>query len=106
MRTIKDQVRTLKAHLEYNLKIKFDPEDAILQWLAKWAGTMLNRYLVGRDGRTAYKRMRTRRCTALVAQFGEAVVFKMLKQERASWGDEVEHHGRWAKGIWIGRSWN
>ena len=22
------------------------------------------------------------------------------------WGEEVEHAGRWAKGIWLGRSWN
>ena len=30
----------------------------------------------------------------------------MLKRERESWGPEVEHMGRWAKGIWVGRSWN
>ena len=33
-------------------------------------------------------------------------MFPMLKREQAKWGPEVEHAGRWAKGIWVGRSWN
>ena len=38
--------------------------------------------------------------------FGETVIFPMLKRERKAWGAEVEHAGRWAKGVWVGRSWN
>ncbi len=30
----------------------------------------------------------------------------MLKRERAAWGEEVEVCGKWAKGVWLGRSWN
>ncbi len=41
-----------------------------------------------------------------MACFGETVLFPMLKRERKAWGDEVEHAGRWAKGVWVGRSWN
>ena len=41
-----------------------------------------------------------------MAGFGETVLFPMLKRERAAWGQEVDHAGRWAKGVWVGRSWN
>ncbi len=41
-----------------------------------------------------------------VAHFGETVLFPMLKREREAWGPEVEHAGRWAKAVWVGRSWN
>ncbi len=33
-------------------------------------------------------------------------MFPMLKREKAKWGPEVENAGWWAKGIWVGRSWN
>ena len=76
VRTIKYQTCTLKAHIEYNLKIKLDPEYAILQWLVKWVGTTLNRYSVVKNGRIGYERMRTQRCQAFVAQFDENVFYK------------------------------
>ena len=66
----------------------------------------MNRYVLGPDGLTVIQRLRGGNPRQPVAHFGETVLFPMLKREQAKWGDEVEHAGRWAKGVWLGRSWN
>ncbi len=79
VRRSKNHIRTFKAQLEDELKIEIRPDTAILQWLVRWAGVSLSRYVVGKDGRTAYKRIRTIRCHAPLARFGENIIQERWK---------------------------
>ncbi len=99
VRRTKNQIRTFKAQLEAELKTNIKAEAAILQWLVRWAGVSLSRYVVGKDGRTPYERIRTRRCHAPLARFGEMVFFKRSgkpKLQAANVESKVE------SGVWVG----
>ena len=49
--------------------------------MVRWAGASHTRYHVGKDGRTAYERMRGRKCNVPVAPIGEKVFYKEMKNE-------------------------
>jgi hypothetical protein len=104
--TIKSKTTSIVSTLERNIGRRIPLSHPIVGWAAQHAADCLNRYIVGADGLTVIQRLRGGNPRQLVAQFGETVIFPMLKRERESWGSEVEHQGRWAKGVWVGRSWN
>ena len=53
------------------------PSDrAIIAWMVEYASVLLNRYEVGRDGKTAYERLRGRKSKMLGVEFGELVHFR------------------------------
>ena len=58
---------------------------------------MVSRFLVGKDGRTAYERRRGRKCQIAVVPFGERVWY--LKANSAG---KNKFESRWGSGIWIG----
>ena len=53
-------MRVLKKQIEGNTKVKLKCDDVIIQWMIRWAATMVSRYMVGQDGRTSYERRRSR----------------------------------------------
>mgnify|MGYP003317529204 CR=1 FL=1 len=75
-RTIRDMVRVLKLQLEAKLKRSIAIQEPITHWMVRWAAMMCSRYLVGKDGLTAYERRRGRKCILPVVLFGEKVWYK------------------------------
>ena len=59
---------------------------------------VVSRYLVGRDGRTAFERRRGRPCRTPIACFGELVHYKELHADAKK--DKFETD--WRAGIWLG----
>ena len=57
---VKEQVTTLKDALDTRLGEKVPPQSAVLTWLVEYSATLLSRYAVGKDGKTAYERIRGR----------------------------------------------
>ena len=53
----KGELRAIKLGLEQRLEAKHDPREPVLHWMIQHAGDMVNRYLVGEDGRTAFYRL-------------------------------------------------
>ena len=43
---------------------------------------LVSRYMVGKDGRTAYERRRGRRCRLKLATFGEKVWYKEAREHK------------------------
>ena len=66
-------MRVIKEHLEDYAKVKLECDDVVVLWMVRWAAMMCSRYLVGKDGRTAYERRRGRKCRIPVVAFGEKV---------------------------------
>ncbi len=103
---VKSKTMSVLATLERNLGKKIPLSHPIAGWAAQYAADCVNRYVMGSDGTTCIQRLRGGGARQPVACFGETVLFPMLSRERKSWGNEVEHCGRWARGVWVGRSWN
>ena len=51
----------------------------IFLWVIRWAAICYSRYAVGRDGRTAYERLRGGACKAIVVPMRERVWYKRLR---------------------------
>ena len=106
VRTVKSKTISVIATLERAIKKKIHLSHPMVGWAAQFAADCVNRYITGPDGMTVIQILRGGNPTQPVAKFGEAVIFPMLRREKEAWGSEVDHCGRWAKGIWVGRSWN
>ena len=91
VQTVEGQVRVLKDALETEILSNHN----ILAWLVEFAGTVVNRYEVGRDGKTPYERLRGKQSRLIGLEFGEKVNFgrtavgaKMAKLD-SLWSDGV-----------------
>ena len=76
-RAIKDvegQIRAMKCALDKRLGIDIRGVSNILPWLVKCASVLLNRYLVGEDGKTSHERSRGKTSKMLGFEFGETVL--------------------------------
>ena len=104
--TVESKTISVLTTLERNIGNNIPLHHPIVGWAAQYTADCMNRYVIGADGQTVIQRLRGGNPRQPVAGFGETVLFPMLKRERAAWGQEVEHAGRWAKGVWVGRSWN
>ena len=60
-RTVEGQVRTMVSAFEEKLGGQIGADDSIFPWLILHAGTVLNRFLVGHDGKTPHERLRGRK---------------------------------------------
>ncbi len=99
VRTVKDQIRTLKSALDARLGKRVPPEATILLWLIEYSGILLSRFAVGQDGKTAYQRIKGRTCSRPMAEFGECVWYKKLQTQDDRHADMEP---RWEEGIWVG----
>ena len=102
-KTIREFTRALKEQTEDKAGIKLECEDVVVLWMVRWAAMMCSRYLVGKDGRTAYERRRGRSCKDKVAMFAEKVWYKQIRKNRDR---SNKFESEWKEGVWLGRSRN
>ena len=55
---IQGQIRTVKLNLEANYKTDIKEDHPSIPWLVAHAGSVITRYKIGEDGKTAYQRCR------------------------------------------------
>ena len=79
-KTVREFTGVLKEQTEDKLGIKISSEDVITPWMVRWAAMICSRYLVGKDGRTAYERRRGRKCNLVVVPFGEVVWHREVRR--------------------------
>ena len=99
IKRLQEQVRTIKDDLESKTGLDIDMAHNIMPWLIEWAGVTLNRYLVYKDGHTAYNNITGKSSKRPVANFGEKVLYLPLKTERMKM-DKSEAKMR--EGVWLG----
>jgi len=100
-KTVRGFTRVLKEQIEENIDKELAPGDPIVQWMVRWAAMLCSRYLVGKDGRTAYERRRGRKCRVPALPFGEKVWYKEL---RASSERKNKFDSEWKEGLWLGHA--
>ena len=99
-KTVRDLVCTFISQIEYGIDDKLPLDACIVPWIVRWAAICYSRYVVGKDGRTAYERLRGRSCKAVVVvPMGEKVWYKQLGD-----GGDRRHKAetQWFSGVWLG----
>ena len=65
----------MKLALEDRLGMSIDAEANVMTFMAEYAGYLVNRLVVGKDGKTAYQRWKGKEFKREVAEFGETVMY-------------------------------
>ena len=78
IKEVEAQVRVMKSALDDRAGIDIRGTSNILPWMIEYASVLLNRYLVGKDGRTAHERSRGKTSKMLGFEFGERVHFRRV----------------------------
>ena len=95
------QFRAIKIGLERRIGKRVETNWPVLTWVAEHAAMMLNRYQVGRDGRTAYRRtVRERMCSESFVEFGEQVHVKHKRRPQTNRKQSLD--SKWKTGTWVG----
>ena len=94
---IQGQIRTLKSAIEGRYAKEIAPDHPALPWMVMHAASTLNKYHRGKDGMTAYRRLRGRDFDGKVMEFGECVLYMT---PGITGKDKLDP--RWEKGIWLG----
>ena len=84
-KTVREFVRVLREHVQDKAEVELGASDVFVLWMVRWAAMMVSRFLVGKDGLTAYERRRDRKCRIPVVAFGEKVWYKEIRSAPTSW---------------------
>ena len=95
--SVEGQVRTLISALEEKIGVKVNGTDAVPPWLILHAGTILNRFTVGKDGKTPHETLRGRKSKRQLMESGEAVHVLPLDIK-----DRPNVDACFQDGIWLG----
>ena len=95
--TVVDHTRTLILALETHVKIHIPAQHAVMAWAVEHSAYLLNKYLLGSDGHTAYGRLHGKETSERLCEFGERVLWFVPKAIRSKldqrwrygffWGD-------------------
>ena len=96
--TLAGQIRVLKDALETRLKTKVAGDHNIITWMVEFAAVLVNRYEVGRDGKTPYERLKGKNSKVLGLEFGEKLHFR---RSRAG-GKLAKLDMAWSDGVFLG----
>ena len=77
-KTIREFVCTFISQIEYGIDDRLELDLDIIPWIVRWATNCYSWYAVGKDGRTAYERLRGRTCRAIVVPMEETNWYKQL----------------------------
>ena len=71
MGIVENYVKTLSLALKLNMGVPIPIEHPIVDWLVEYSSYLLNKYQVGKDGKTAYGRLHGLETRERLCQFGE-----------------------------------
>ena len=74
-RTIQGQVRTLKSAVDANYKTEFGDNHSLIPWMVSYASSLVNKFVLDTEGKTAHERCRGRKFNKQLPEFGECVMF-------------------------------
>ena len=72
----------IKQRLSMRLGRKIDTREFIIYFVPAYAAYLLNRYFVGKDGKTPYERIKGKGARPTGLEFGEKLLYKKKKIEK------------------------
>ena len=101
VKAVGEQVRVLRAGLQARLDMVVRTSHPMLTWLVQHAADCLSKYQIGEDGKTAYERLKGKKFSRAVVEFGEKVHYKKnLKGHKDNKLDS-----KWGEGFFLGFYW-
>ena len=97
--TIEGQIRVMKSALEGRMGKKVDVEKKTITFMAEYAGYLVNRLEVGKDGKTAFERSRGKKANVMGVEFREKLLWMKRPKDNQKMG-KIEV--RWEYGIFVG----
>ena len=98
IKEVQGQLRAMKSALDARVGVDIRGTSNILPWMVEYASVLINRYLVGKDGKTAYERLRGKKSKMVGFEFGESVHFRRIPlQGRLGKLDSL-----WQTGLFMG----
>ena len=73
---VEGQIRTMKLDFESHLGEKIPSDHNSIPWLVEYAAVLINRGQVGKDGKTAYERLKGKPASLPGMQFGEKMLWR------------------------------
>ena len=98
IKEVEYQVRTMKSTLDQNVNTDIGVDSNILTWMIEFAGVLIIWYLVDKDGKTAYERLKGKASKMLGIGFTETVMFRRVPLP----GKMAKLKSLWEKGIIAG----
>ena len=99
---VKAQIRCVRLGLEARIGGPVDAGQPVMEWLIPHSSDLINRYLVGDDGRTAHYRIHEKMFTAKVYEFGEQVLALLKRKQQTA--RKTSLATRWKEATWVGFS--
>ena len=94
IKEVESRVRCMKSALDERIGGDLSAKSNVLPWMVEFASVLINRYLVGRDGKTAYERAKGKSSKMLGFEFAERVHFRRAPTPgRLGKLDTLWHHG-------------
>ena len=72
--------------------MEFAENHPIIPWTISYASSLINKFRIDTDGKTAHERCRGRKFNRIVPQFGERIMYRKFQNKRkdANW----KHNGK------------
>ena len=100
VKTVAAQIRAIKIAFENKYSVVLDHTNHIITWMIEYAGWLVTRFGLGRDGKTPYRLLRGRDATSLLCEFGERIQYRPSGQTRA----RGKLQAMLSEGIFLGRT--
>ena len=101
VQTIEEMVRVYKLDIERRVSAQIEVTSVAFAWLVEYAADMVNKFLLGKDGRSAYHRLKGYGYSCEIMPFGSLVLFRVSGKVQGGLMTE-----RWHDGIWLGKRFN
>ena len=98
IQSVQGQIRTLKDGLESRWKREISAVECVVPWIVEWSAHVLNRFEVGKDGKTSYERCKGKPARHLGIEFGEAVLWR----RKLAGGALGKLSSAWSNGVILG----
>ena len=86
IRELAGMTRTLKDAIESKIGEPLGQDHPMLPWIVEHSGTVITRYRIGKDGRTAYQRIKGKNPSNRVVPLEEKVLYLQPKQQTYTHG--------------------
>ena len=98
IKEVEMRVRCMKSALDERVDGDVSAISPVLPWMIEYASVLINRYLVGHDGKTAYERMKGKASKMMGYEFGELVHFRKTPLP----GRLGKLDSLWETGVYVG----
>ena len=96
VQSVEDLLRTLRGAFIGHTKTKVPMDHPAMLWLIEHTASIVNRFVVGDDGQTAYQRLHGQRATKKAVEFGEKLFYYTARKL------QTKMNMRWRIGMYLG----